>query len=79
MRRGSLVQSHRSRGFTVAQSLRHSPSGWLKQRQDFVVFWGEQSEASICSHNLFATKIALGIENASRKEGRTEADHLASG
>lgn len=29
-----------------------------------------QSEASICCHNLFATKIALGIENTSRKEGR---------
>lgn len=35
----SLVQPHRSRGFTVAQCLWHSPSGWLKERQDFVVLW----------------------------------------
>lgn len=39
---------------------------------------GEQSEASICYHSLSATKIALGTDSTSGKEGGMEGDHLAS-
>lgn len=75
--RGSLVQPHRSRGFTVAQSLWYSPSEWLKETR-LCCALGEQREASICCHSLLAIKIALGIDSASGKDGGTEGDHLES-